>query len=498
MKKKILFVSHILDVCGAPLLLQKVVSFIQKSGKSCYVYSPLDGELNKSYQDENIQVYIKDFSCDRLNREQPFDISSHCTSKISTLIRKYSGTDKKIGIRCAGIIANKLITEFDFSNINLVALFDTNPSLIGQNISGVQIYHPEKITELGVEVMIVAHPKPVYFQEELKNFNIKVYGDFFTESFTDYLKKLLDFFSGMIKSLIYFKKLNPDVFFINNIRNFWLVYIAKILGKKCIWAIHECFAPQSFKAFPRVMFLKSFNFADKVVFPSNAVYLLFKDFISSKKVCVVHNGIDIEPIEKFKAENDKWKIRQELGIPANHTVVVNVGVFDPIKAQKTLVKAAFEVLKNSNNFTFILVGSKDDVYSEELLSMIKESGFESNFRLIKVTKDVFQYYLASDIYVCSSLKESFGLSVVEAMAFELPVIASNTYALPEIIEDGISGILVSLNNLEKEIAENITTLALDKKMSSEIAKNGYNRVKAVFVADRMFDSYKEIVNQVCW
>lgn len=89
--------------------------------------------------------------------------------------------------------------------------------------------------------------------------------------------------------------------------------------------------------------------------------------------------------------------------------------------------------------------------------------------------DVAYYHNMLDIYVAVSIKESFGVAVLEASACSKPVVVSNVGGLPEIVEDGITGFIVEKENPEV-LAEALEKLILDIDLRIQMGKNGRNKV----------------------
>ena len=143
--KKILFISHCLKTGGGQLRLKEIVLGVDKSRYYPVLWAPYDGELRQDYENQNIPVIIKDFYADKINRKLDFEFTQPMKNRINKLIREFRKNKKKLAIRCAGIITNKLLNEFDFSGVNIVGIYDNNPSLINAYINGYKIYSVEKL-----------------------------------------------------------------------------------------------------------------------------------------------------------------------------------------------------------------------------------------------------------------------------------------------------------------------------------------------------------------
>ncbi|EKE04137.1 MAG: sucrose-phosphate synthase [uncultured bacterium] len=495
MKKKVFFISQNTDVSGSQLNLKNIISFL-KDDYDIFLWSPTDGELAKYYRENNIPLYVKDFFVDSTNRfKEEIEFSQETEKQIKRFIKKYRSSNKKIAIRCAGRITEKLLEEYDFSEVNLIGLFDGNPALFGKEIGGVPVYSKDEIDKFDIDILVIAHKQPKHLREEFKGKKIKIIDDLFIGSRTSRVLRLLRFYTDLIEPIKLIAKINPDIVFINNLRCFWVVIAGKLLGKKVIWAIHECFSPRTFQAFPQNVFLSSFRFVDRFIFPSRITAEMFKEFVPENKVNIIGNGLNISDIEKYKQNISIVDVKNELGIPLDHKIICNVGITDSVKGQIHLVKAGINLLKKSpdKNFSFILVGAKENLYLANIRSMINEAGFMNHFHLIPVTRDPFKYLSISDIYVCSSMQESFGIALIEAMAFNIPIIATDTYAIPELISHNETGMLIPLKNMEIHIENEINNLVNNPEKMKILAENAHRKLLSQYTIEIEVAKYKKVI-----
>jgi len=182
--------------------------------------------------------------------------------------------------------------------------------------------------------------------------------------------------------------------------------------------------------------------------------------IPKSKIHTVKRGVDVESFHPI--ENRKSK-RAELGIKNDSVVVLYSGRFEKVKGLEFLIEAARQLVKEYNYLMFMFVG--DGTLRrryEEMAQSISENVMFLGFR-----HDVCQLMNAADLFVLPSRSESAAISVLEANACGLPVIASRVGGIPEIIRDGVNGICVTPKNiseLTKALRELITNPALAKKM----------------------------------
>ena len=127
-----------------------------------------------------------------------------------------------------------------------------------------------------------------------------------------------------------------------------------------------------------------------------------------KKYSIIRNGID----SKRFTNVDKNKIRQELGISINTTVIGCVGRFDKIKNHQFLVRLFTEYLKENNNAILMLVGEGQE--QENIKNQAKDLGIEKKLLFTGLRSDIERMYYAMDIFMLTSFHESSSIVTVEA------------------------------------------------------------------------------------
>lgn len=496
--KKILFISFNLNIGGGSLLLRSIVQGLDRNIYSPSVWGPCEGELRQQYEKINVPVFIDDYEVDRVNRIKTIEFNKNLKNKINKILKKAKLNKEKLAIRCSGTITNKLLKEFDFKDINLIGIFDNNPALIGQEIEDVKIYPANEIEKFNIDSAIIAHLQPSFIKQELQRKNIRKIYDIYNHSLLTKASKFLNYLIDLRKPLKLFIKINPDIVFVNNASNFWAVILGKLLGKKVIWSIHESFYPKTFRAFPQSLYFLSFKIADKFVFPSKAASEFYKEFVDQNKMEVIYGGVDHLKINEFKTNNEPQNLRKELNIPGNHKIISIIGTVEEIKGQIFFAQTALSLLNSSvnKNLTFLIVGSKNDEYSDKIEKLIEGSRYRDHFRVISVTKEVYKYFHLTDIYVCSSIKDSFPLAMLEAMGFEKPIVSSNVCGIPEAITHNQTGLLVSPEGMNLKLKEQIEYLIDNPEKAQELSKNAYEKFLNNFTYEIMLSKYIKLLNSL--
>jgi glycosyltransferase involved in cell wall biosynthesis len=205
------------------------------------------------------------------------------------------------------------------------------------------------------------------------------------------------------------------------------------------------------------------------------------------KVSVIHNGIDVE---KFVPDTDAAPFRQRQGLGSDGLLVGTVGRLRPWKGQDRFLRSMARVAHVLPSARFLVVGGAifdvQDGYPERLSRLAAELGIADRVTFTGQLADVRTAFAAMDLFVHPGDPEPFGLVNLEAMATGKPVVAFAHGALPEIVLDGATGLLVPPGD-EEALAGAVIELLGDPHRRSAMGKAGRARVEAHFSAQRMAD-----------
>jgi glycosyltransferase involved in cell wall biosynthesis len=244
--------------------------------------------------------------------------------------------------------------------------------------------------------------------------------------------------------------------------------VARELGIPAIWAIHESFPPGILWADLRKK-VREYTEATLTearfgIFEADATRRIFEPLIGAERCMTIPYGVDTKPIERARAELDRSKARREAGISPDERILLCVGTIEPRKAQVPLAQAFSMVADRYPDTRLVFVGTRKDRHTQDLEEVVVESSAKDRIDLIKITPDVQTWYGIADLLVCASDVESLPRTVLEAMLWETPVLATNVFGLPDLIDDGVTGWLCE--------ARDITALAdgLDRALTASAAE----------------------------
>lgn len=226
---------------------------------------------------------------------------------------------------------------------------------------------------------------------------------------------------------------------------------------------------------------------DAVVAVSNETAKGFDRPSLKNKLSVIYNGMDSpEPARS------RGQVRAELGIDERPVVII-VARIDGMKGHDTLLRAAAVVKQHGRSITTLIVGN--GVVEHEMKALARELGIESEVRFLGYRTDVTDLLAASDIFALPSRTEGLPISALEAMAQGLPVIATPVGGVPELVEDGRTGILIPVDD-PKSLSEAIERLVGESLLRSSMGDAGRRRVAGQFSFDGMLDQYDALYHEL--
>lgn len=218
--------------------------------------------------------------------------------------------------------------------------------------------------------------------------------------------------------------------------------------------------------------------------------MLRKQGVRADKIVCIENGIDVE---RFNITVDISDEKAGLGIPDSAKVIGAVGRLVEQKGHKYLIEA-FKIIEDQfSNVRLMIVGDGPLEYT--LKEQVKDLGLEGKVIFAGQREDIPYLLAAMDIFVLPSITEGLPLVLLEAMAAGKPVIASRISGIPEVIEDGVDGVLVEPANADV-LASAIKNLLSDSSRSVRMAALANNKVNDKYTAKNMLKRYQALYERI--
>ncbi len=234
--------------------------------------------------------------------------------------------------------------------------------------------------------------------------------------------------------------------------------------------------------------------ADAVIGVSrNEISLLSKRLdVPDSKVSIIPNGIYPEkftPIPHGDEFRSRFDIREKM--------VLYTGRLASNKGLLTLVESIPSILKENPDTTFVIIG-EDEGMQEEILKRAGELDVHSKLKMIGYISDYDLFktaYSAADVFVLPSEYEAFGIVLLEAMMCETPCVATRVGGVPEVVEDGKTGMLVEYAD-PAGLADSVNVLLQNKAKRKKMGRAGRKRVLQKFTWSKVAKRVNSLYNKL--
>ncbi|MBI3378868.1 MAG: glycosyltransferase [Nitrospirae bacterium] len=294
-------------------------------------------------------------------------------------------------------------------------------------------------------------------------------------------------------SFLWHLALGGSIFKLNKIlkeNNIHLIYCAdniskfiggitgKMAGVKVVAHCHDDFKEDTLGKTMRMFYLM---LLDRILTVSDKVKKFFAvNKRGFQKAITVYNGIDADI---FNPQNVSEDIRNELGLKKENIVIGSIGVIEKDKGHRYLVEALARLkAEGITNVVCVICGTGPQ--EADLKELVRAKGLDREVLFLGFRDDIPKVLKVLDILALMSLTiESFSMAAVEAMAMEVPVIATSIGGIPEVVDDGKTGIIIPPGNVNA-LCEAIKLLIQNPGIRLQMGKNGRVRVLEKFTVEQ--------------
>jgi sugar transferase (PEP-CTERM/EpsH1 system associated) len=222
-------------------------------------------------------------------------------------------------------------------------------------------------------------------------------------------------------------------------------------------------------------------------------YCLTKDMVNhvrsagilpERKIQLIQNGIDVASFTR--SASDRAAIRQSLNVPPDALLIGTVGRLNEVKRQDVLIRAFAQVRQHTPDAHLVLVGEGPAL--NDLQTLVSSHGLTDCVHFAGYQPHSGPYLQAMDIFALTSRSEGMPQAVLEASVTGLPVVASRVGGLPEVIEDGVSGIMFEAGN-DAALATIFRELIANADLRKRLGAAARARVESKFSVARMAAEY---------
>lgn len=240
------------------------------------------------------------------------------------------------------------------------------------------------------------------------------------------------------------------------------------------------------------------HFTQKIICCSKAVedFVTHYEGITPAKITVIYNGVEKN---QFSTRENTSSAKAHLGIDSGEPVVGTVSSLTPHKGHEYLLQAAALISNRFPLVKFLIVG--EGSLRENLERQAKSLNLTSSLIFTGTRKNIPELLSAMDIFVLPSCtREGLGISIIEAMAAEKPVVATDIGGIPEVVKNGESGLLVPPRNPEA-LAKAMLELLHNPRKAKAMGKKGRKIFKEKFTSNRMLSEiealYVSLIKRPC-
>ena len=206
-----------------------------------------------------------------------------------------------------------------------------------------------------------------------------------------------------------------------------------------------------------------------------------------KEIEVIPNFIDVNKYRRVPAEKFRCSIA-----PHGEKILVHTSNFRPVKRVDDVVKI-FHAVRQKVPTKLVFIGDGPERSSCERLC--RELDIQNEVKFLGKQSELVQPLSAADVFLMPSQSESFGLSALEAMACEVPVVSSSVGGLPELVAHGETGYLAEIGDIDRMAKYTIELLTNDQKHKL-FAAAARKRAVELFAMDKIVDQYERFYQTV--
>ena len=212
--------------------------------------------------------------------------------------------------------------------------------------------------------------------------------------------------------------------------------------------------------------------------------------VPRRKISVVSNGIDTS---RFGNRLDRESTRTELGIPSDAFVIGTVGRLNEVKRQDRLIRGFARVAETKPSAHLLIVGAGPQL--DDLCRLTAELHLDSRVHFAGYQTEPERFLGAMDVFGLTSRSEGMPLAILESWAAGVPIIASRVGGVPELIDDGVTGLLFDPDD-EDALVSALDRLIVDPGLGRAIAAAGLHKVCERFDVRAMAADYERHYREV--
>jgi len=292
-----------------------------------------------------------------------------------------------------------------------------------------------------------------------------------------------------------------DLVVCNTLVSFWGVLMARRAGKPSLFYIHE--SSTVFRFFEVKLELGLHKLAHEALGRSTHTLFLcaatrayYEDSNLHDNFRIVPSWIHLDAIDEFKQHHTRAEMRRKHGFADDEIVIANIGTICERKGQHIFIRAIDHFNHNQGHrgkFRFVMVGARPGIYLDLLLRDLKRLALP-NVTLVPETREVFDFFVAADMFICTSYEESFPRVVMEAMGFRTPMVTTDVHGIAEMIGQRQQGYLVPPGD-HVALSKMMWTCLAKERSGKSLTPTAYSKALRYYDYDKVLPCHVELVQE---
>ncbi len=208
------------------------------------------------------------------------------------------------------------------------------------------------------------------------------------------------------------------------------------------------------------------------------------------RCALIENAIDTA---EFSRQVPVGEAKLRVGIPPERFVIGAVGRLSAEKGFDVLIRSTHQLLQDGLDAELLIIGEGDE--KTALQTLIADLGCAERIRLLGYRSDTRDLYQAMDVFALSSIREGLPNVLLEAMAFEVPVVATRIAGIPRLIRDGENGLLVEPGD-GTGLSRAVFGMHNDADLRSRLARAGRRTIEAGYSFQARMEKIRDIYDRL--
>jgi len=205
------------------------------------------------------------------------------------------------------------------------------------------------------------------------------------------------------------------------------------------------------------------------------------------RIEIIHNFFEPRPPQRSRET-----VRSELGVREDEVLILHSSNLRPLKRIDVLLETVARVRPAEASKLLILAGGTFAPHMDQ----VRRLGLEKRVIIRENVTSIEDYLQSADLALITSDTESFCLSILEAMFFACPSVATNVGGIPEVVEDGVTGLLAPAGDAES-LSRAVESLIRDPAQRASLGRAAQSRARERFSAEIIVPQYEALYRQVC-